>query len=154
VEVDQALGSPWLLVPGQSLLAKLLIRVLHGPLEPGMVLNYHPSALAAWVGVLVTSLNLIPVGQLDGGHILYAMSPRWYRRLRPIVLTALALLGFLWSGWWLWFGILMIIAWRHPPVLQAAQALDSRRQTLALVTLIIFLVVFMPVPLLDVFVLL
>lgn len=154
VEVDQALGSPWLLVPGQSLLAKLLIRVLHGPIEPGMVLNYHPSALAAWVGVLVTSLNLIAVGQLDGGHILYAVSPRWYRRLRPIVLAALALLGFLWPGWWLWFGILLIIAWRHPPVLQAAQALDPRRQILAFVTLIIFLVVFMPVPLLDVFVLL
>ena len=97
---------------------------------------------------------LIPVGQLDGGHILYAASPRWYRRLRPIVLAALALFGFLWPGWWLWFTILLIIAWRHPPVLQAAQALDSRRQTLALVTLILFLVVFMPVPLLDVFVLL
>lgn len=154
VEVDQALGSPWLLVPGQSLLAKLLIYLFHGPIEPGMVLNYHPSALAAWVGVLVTSLNLIPVGQLDGGHILYAASPLWYRRLRPIVLAALGLLGFLWAGWWLWFGVLLIVAWRHPPVLEPGRVLDSRRRTLAFLTLILFLAVFMPVPLLDVFVLL
>lgn len=153
VEVDQALGSPWLLVPGQSLLARSLIHLFHGPMEPGMVLNYHPSALAAWVGILVTSLNLIPVGQLDGGHILYAASPIWYRRLRPLVLAALALLGFLWPGWWLWFLVLLIVAWRHPPVLYPGEALDSRRRIVALVTLVVFLVVFMPVPLFDVFVL-
>lgn len=153
IEVNESLGSAWLLVPGQSLLAKGLIRLFHGPWEPGMILNYHPFALAAWVGLLVTSLNLIPVGQLDGGHILYATSPRWYRRLRPVVLAALGLSGFLWRGWWLWFGVLLVVAWRHPPVLHPIQTLDKRRRTLAVVTFLIYLAAFMPIPLSDLFVL-
>lgn len=151
--MDESLGSAWLLVPGQSLFAKMLIYAFHGPLDAGLVLNYHPFALAAWVGLLVTSLNLIPVGQLDGGHVLYAVSPRWHRRLRPVVLAALGLLGFLWRGWWIWFAILLAPAWRHPPVLQPAETLDIRRRNLALVTLILYIIAFMPIPLSDLFVL-
>ena len=154
VVLDEVPGGLGLLVPGQSVAARFLIYLLHGPLEPGMVLNYHPCALAAWVGLLVTSLNLIPVGQLDGGHILYAASPIWYRRLRPLVLASLALLGFLWPGWWLWFGLLLIVAWRHPPVLYPAAGLGLRRRQVALATLIIFLLVFMPVPLSELTILL
>lgn len=154
VVLDEVSGGLGLLVPGQSVAARILIYLLHGPLEPGMVLNYHPCALAAWVGLLVTSLNLIPVGQLDGGHILYAASPIWYRRLRPLVLASLALLGFLWPGWWLWFGLLLIVAWRHPPVLYPATGLGLRRRQVAFATLIIFLLVFMPVPLSELSILL
>ena len=152
--LDESLGGYWLLVPGQSLAAKFLVYVLHGPMESGLMLNYHPCALAAWVGLLVTSLNLIPVGQLDGGHILYAVSPLWYRRMRPLVLAALALLGFLWAGWWVWFAVLLIVAWRHPPVLYPAEALDPRRRAVGFVTLLILIAVFMPVPLADLAVLL
>jgi membrane-associated protease RseP (regulator of RpoE activity) len=154
VVVDETLGGLGLLVPGQSLVTRLLIYLLHGPLDPGMVLNYHPCALAAWVGLLVTSLNLIPVGQLDGGHILYAASPVWYRRLRPVVLASLALLGFLWPGWWLWFGVLLIVAWRHPPVLFPAAGLDPGRRRVGLATLVVFLAVFLPVPLSELSILL
>ncbi len=149
LETDPGLSNAWLLVPGQSLLSRGLIRLSHGPWEPGMVLNLHPAALAAWVGLLVTSLNLIPLGQLDGGHILYSVSPRWYRRLRPPILAALALLGFLWPGWWLWFAILSIVAWRHPPVLLPGEPLGQGRTWIALATLALFLLVFMPVPLAD-----
>ena len=111
IAIDESLGNAYLLVPGSSAALDLVVRLVFGPLAPGTVVNYHPTALAAWVGLLVTSLNLIPVGQLDGGHILYAVSPVWYRRLRPVVLALLGLLGFLWPGWWLWFGILLLVAW-------------------------------------------
>lgn len=154
VTMEGALGNAILLTPGQSVLAKPVIYLFAGSLEPGMVINYHPCALAAWVGLLVTSLNLIPIGQLDGGHILYAASPVWYRRLRPVVLVSLGLLGFLWAGWWLWFTILLIVAWRHPPVLYPAESLDPRRRVVALLTLAILVLVFMPVPLAELFVLL
>lgn len=154
VALDDSLSNAFLLVPGQSLLTRLVLHATAEAAEPGMVVNYHPTALAAWVGLLVTSLNLIPVGQLDGGHILYSTSPAWYRRLRPAVLGFLGLLGFLWAGWWLWFGILLVVAWRHPPVLYPAMPLDAHRRLLALAVLAILAAVFMPVPLSELYVLL
>ena len=146
VEIDPDLGGGWLLVPGMSLIGKLLIYLFHGPLEPGMVLNHHPFSLAAWVGIFVTCLNLVPVGQLDGGHILYAVSPVWSRRLRPVVLVVVAALGFFWPGWWLWCGILLLVGRRHPAVSRPAEPLDKRRRIIALIALAILVVVFMPNP--------
>lgn len=147
IELDWDLGAYPLYVPGQSALTWILLRLFHGPLEPGFAVNLHPSALASWVGLFVTALNLIPAGQLDGGHILYAVSPPWYRRLRPVVIVALALLGWWWKGWWLWMAIVLVIARRHPPVVRPGEPLDRRRRALALLSLLIFLLVFLPVPL-------
>jgi membrane-associated protease RseP (regulator of RpoE activity) len=147
VEIDWRLGGDLLYLPGRSAISWLLMRLFHGPLEPGLVIDLHPTALASWVGLLVTALNLIPAGQLDGGHILYAVSPHWYRRVRPVVIVALAVLGWWWRGWWLWLGIVLVLARRHPPLLRPAAPLNPRRRRLALLTLIIFLLVFVPVPL-------
>ena len=147
IEIDPELGGNLLLVPGRSAVTQGLLQLFHGSLEPGMAVDYHPAALAAWVGLFVTALNLIPVGQLDGGHILFAASSVWYKRLRPILLVGLAILGFWWPGWWLWFGILLIVARRHPPLVRPAEVLDSPRRIVAVMTLIIFLLVFVPVPL-------
>lgn len=147
VEIDPELGGNLLLVPGRSVISGGLLLLMHGPLEPGLAVDYHPAALAAWVGLFVTALNLIPLGQLDGGHILYAVSSVWYRRLRPILLGLLAIMGFWWPGWWLWFGILLLIARRHPPVLIPGERLDSTRRLVAWIALAIFILVFVPVPL-------
>ena len=77
----------------------------------------HPILIASWVGLFVTSLNLIPAGQLDGGHILYAISPRWHRRMTYVVPVILLAMGFnLWTGWVLWGLILLLPAMRHPHV--------------------------------------
>lgn len=140
-------GSLLLLKPGTSILMSAATLAFHGPLPDGSVLNLHPFALAAWVGTFVTALNLIPIGQLDGGHIFYAAFGRWQRTLAWWLVGLLALMGFLWPGWWLWSLVLVIIGPRHPPVLDGRQGLDQRRWVMALFTLIILVLTFMPVPL-------
>jgi len=98
----------------------LLDRILVAWVPGVPVLNHllpHPILIASWVGFFVTSLNLIPAGQLDGGHILYAVSPRWHRRLTwvvPILLLGMGVV--LWTGWVLWGVILLLPAMRHPHV--------------------------------------
>jgi len=148
VEVDWDLpGGLLLLRPGTSLLMSVATLVFHGSLPPNSVLNLHPFALAAWVGTFVTALNLIPVGQLDGGHIFYSAFGRRYVSLSWVFLGLLAVLGFLWPGWWVWCLVLMIIGPRHPPVLAGRQPLDRRRRAVALISLLILVLTFMPVPL-------
>lgn len=148
IEVDGELpGGLLLLKPGTSLLLAGVTYLFHGSLPPGTVLNLHPFALAAWVGTFVTALNLIPVGQLDGGHIFYAAFGRLQGRWSWWILGVLALMGFLWQGWWLWGVVLALIGPRHPPVLYARQALDRKRRAVALLSLVILVLTFMPVPL-------
>jgi membrane-associated protease RseP (regulator of RpoE activity) len=100
---------------------------------------HHPILIAGWIGLFVTSLNLIPGGQLDGGHILYALSPqvhRWTTRLLPIALLICGI--FFWIGWILWGLILFIPAMRHPNVPIDAP-LDRKRLLLSLAATLIFL---------------
>jgi membrane-associated protease RseP (regulator of RpoE activity) len=134
------------LAPGRSLAMLLAVRLFHGPLQPGTYLNLHPVALGAWLGLLATALNLLPLGQLDGGHILYAVTGRWQRRLAIPLWLGLALLGWLWQGWILWTLIVLVIGLYHPPVWDEREPLDSKRRALALLALLIFVLAFTPVP--------
>lgn len=106
----------------------------------------HPVAMAAWAGLLVTFLNLIPAGQLDGGHILYALFDRRARFLLPFILGATALMGFIWSGWWLWTALIFLLGRAHAEPLDQITPLDPRRKVLGVVMLIVFLLVLTPVP--------
>ncbi|MGE5345794.1 MAG: site-2 protease family protein [Acidithiobacillales bacterium] len=106
----------------------------------------HPVFVAAWFGLFVTALNLLPIGQLDGGHALYAVLGRLQRKVAWPILGVLALLGILWPGWWLWVVITLVIGVRHPPVLDEEEPLDATRLIVAAVVLLIFLVCFAPVP--------
>ena len=106
----------------------------------------HPVFVAAWFGLFVTALNLLPIGQLDGGHALYAVLGRFQRKVAWPILAALALLGLKWPGWWLWVVITLVIGVGHPPVLDEDQPLDGRRLAVAGFVLLIFLVCFAPVP--------
>jgi membrane-associated protease RseP (regulator of RpoE activity) len=139
-------GTMDLLLPGHCLAMELATRLFHGPLAEGMILNLHPTAFAAWLGLFATSLNLLPLGQLDGGHILYAATGRLQRRLALPFWLALALLGVYWRGWLLWCVIVLVIGLRHPPVYDESLPLDRKRQALAWVALVIFVLSFMPVP--------
>jgi|HubBroStandDraft_3_1064219.scaffolds.fasta_scaffold30710_1 hypothetical protein len=133
-----------LLVPGRSLLFELVSRLIHGRLPDGMVLGLHPYALAACFGLLATAINLIPLGQLDGGHILYAVFGQQQRRLARPVWVLLALAGFLWFGWVVWAVLVLFIGLAHPPVVDETTPLDPRRRRLALAALVILVLSFPP----------
>lgn len=106
----------------------------------------HPVALAAWVGMLATALNLLPIGQLDGGHILYAFFGRRHKALSRIFVLALIPMGFYWTTWWVWAALLFFLALRHP-VIYDITPLDGNRVALGLTALAIFLLTFTLVPL-------
>lgn len=107
----------------------------------------HPVALAGWAGMLVTGLNLIPVGQLDGGHILYVLFGKSAKSWRPLVIALLVAMGFVWSGWWIWAVLLYVFGQSHPEVLDEITELDDYRRSLAFVALILFFLLIVPVPL-------
>lgn len=105
-------------------------------------------AWAGWAGLLVTGLNLIPAGQLDGGHMIYVLFGKSVaQRLRPIILVFLALMGFVWSGWFLWFVLIFFLGRSYAEPLDQITPLDPRRKALAILALVIFVLTFTPVPL-------
>ncbi|HEV7508877.1 MAG TPA: site-2 protease family protein [Thermoanaerobaculia bacterium] len=144
--------TPSLYVPGRCLAILLATWLFHGRLAPGMILNLHPVALAAWLGLLATSINLLPLGQLDGGHVLYAATGRLQRRLALPLWIALGLMGYLWLGWLVWCVIILVIGLYHPPVWDETIPLDPVRQKLAWIGLILLILSFMPAPLNAVYV--
>ncbi len=113
----------------------------------GQDVMLSPVAWAGWAGLLVTFLNLIPAGQLDGGHVLYALFGRRVEKVFPFILSATVLLGFFWTGWWLWSFLLFFLVGRiHAEPLDQITPLDPRRKALAVALLGIFLLVLMPIP--------
>jgi membrane-associated protease RseP (regulator of RpoE activity) len=113
----------------------------------GLDVTLHPIAWAGWAGLLVTSLNLIPAGQLDGGHVMYVLLGKYTNRLLPFILGGLVLLGFVWNGWWLWAALIFLLGRYHAEPLDQITQLDPKRQALALLGVLVFILVFMPVPL-------
>lgn len=113
----------------------------------GIDVTLNPIAWAGWAGLLVTSLNLIPAGQLDGGHIMYVLLGKRASKLLPIILVLLLALGVVWSGWWLWAVLIFLLGRSHAEPLDQITQLDPRRRALAIFGVIVFLLVFMPVPL-------
>src|SRR5205823_13649288 len=131
---------------GDSLVTLLVQRLMLGR---AAAVSVHPVAFAGWVGMLVTMLNLLPISQLDGGHILYATLPRWHQRIAFVFWCVIILLGRWWWGWYLW-ALLVVALSRgrlgHPPVLDAQRPLPPSRRVVAWGALGVFLVTFAPVP--------
>jgi membrane-associated protease RseP (regulator of RpoE activity) len=107
----------------------------------------HPMAWAGWAGLLVTSLNLIPAGQLDGGHTIYVLIGRAATRIWPLVVVALVLLGWVWPGWYIWAAMVFMMGRTYATPRDDITKLDPRRKLLAILGLIVFVLVFTPVPL-------
>jgi membrane-associated protease RseP (regulator of RpoE activity) len=133
------LGHPWAL--------DLLTRLLH----PGIRvtrLELSPVGCAAWVGLFLTALNLLPMGQLDGGHIVYAVFGKRHRYISYGLFLALVPLGILfWDGWILWVVLMLILGLRHPALLITPdQPLDRRRRALAILALVMFMLCFTIAP--------
>jgi membrane-associated protease RseP (regulator of RpoE activity) len=132
---------------GEPLMFKLVATLLGPELQPGMDSFLHPVSVAAWFGLFVTALNLLPVGQLDGGHVAYAISYRLHRWISRLVAAAMLGLGlFYWAGWLPWFALLLIIRLAHPPTLNDFQPLARRHVLLAWAGLAIFALCFVPMP--------
>ena len=107
----------------------------------------HPVAWAGWAGLLVTALNLIPAGTLDGGHVIFSALGERARRAFPFILGALGLLGLVWSGWWLWALLLLWLGRAYAEPLDMITPLDAKRRGWARFALVLFVLVFTPVPL-------
>ncbi|MBI5068863.1 MAG: site-2 protease family protein [Deltaproteobacteria bacterium] len=134
---------------GDSLLTWGMQRLLLGPLPPGHEVVLHPVAFAGWIGLLVTTLNLLPIGQLDGGHVLYAWlggerAERASRLLSWALLLAGLTLSWTWLVWWLIARFLVRL--RHPPATFEEEGLDRGRVVLAILALVLFALTFVPVP--------
>jgi len=121
--------------------------VVVGPIPQGYDVVLHPVAFAAWFGLFVTSLNLIPIGQLDGGHVAYALWGSRQRGVALAVIPVLLVLGFVgWPGWFLWAGMAGILGLAHPPVQDPQTILGPTRVAIGWAALIIFLLTFAPIP--------
>ncbi|HZS29428.1 MAG TPA: site-2 protease family protein [Candidatus Angelobacter sp.] len=109
-------------------------------------LYLHPAAVGAWIGMLATALNLLPGGQLDGGHIIFAVNPRLHRPISFIsIVVLLALSWYYWEGWLLWAVVLRFTGSRHPDV-PIAPPLNRTRRVLAIFALIMLVLTLAPAP--------
>ena len=132
---------------GDPLVFKIFEYVL-GRIPPaGMELYLHPIAVAAWFGCLATTMNLLPAGQLDGGHMTYAIFPNLHRRISTGLVIALIPLGiWYWQGWLVWAVLLLILRLRHPITMQDELPLERRHLWLGWIGLAMFILCFMPMP--------
>ncbi len=112
----------------------------------GLDVFIHPVAFAGWAGLLVTGLNLIPAGTLDGGHVIYGLFGEKARKGFPFIIGILAVLGIFWSGWWIWAMLLFWLGRVNAEPLDQITTLDPPRRLLGFAMIIVFFLVFMPVP--------
>ncbi len=160
---------------GDSLLSSLLAHLIVGRTAPGTDIFLHPIAFAGWLGLFITVLNLLPIGQLDGGHIVYALFERQHAVIANATTAALLLLTVAgppyawmttlrtpglqvatlfkvwlegrWYGWVFFvFIIRVFLGVRHPPLIEAERPLDPSRKRIGYVSLAIFVLCFIPVP--------
>ncbi len=147
VLVVQFLGERFWL--GVSPLVWGLFRLALDIPASGYAVALHPVAFAGWLGLFVTALNLLPVSQLDGGHVLYAALGRRQRPVALVAFAALLPLGLLWPGWWVWAGLVFLVGrgrvW-HPPLFSEEGGLTRVRQAVAVAAAVVFGLCFVPVP--------
>lgn len=131
---------------GSSLLFSWLVGVVLGVSPDDFTILLHPVAVAGWLGLFVTVINLLPIGQLDGGHIIYALVGRRHRLFALATLAVLIPLGFFWMGWLFWAVISVMFGFRHPPLLDDRVRLDRKRKVIGWCCMAVFAVCFTPVP--------
>ena len=157
---------------GDPIIFSFFVNMIHGEIAEGFELFLHPVAFAGWIGLFVTALNLIPSGQLDGGHLVYALfNKKFHSLVSHISIFVIIILGlgtepilnllsfynininvpeFLifqgWLGWIIWAFLLVIMGAKHPPTIYEESDIGTQRKIIALITLLIFIGSFMPVP--------
>lgn len=132
---------------GEPLLLKLIEGMIFKNIPPNSDIFLHPVAFAGWVGLLVTALNLFPMGQLDGGHVSYALLGSKSRNLARIFLVIFFALGiFFWVGWFLWAFLILFLGMKHPQIEDETESLSQGRKIIAYVIVLIFILSFIPDP--------
>lgn len=132
---------------GDSLVMRAAVWLIHGPIPPGQDLLLNSVGLAAWAGILVTALNLLPIGQLDGGHVAYALFGRASVWIGMSAIAGMALLARAWPGWIAWCVLPLIFGLRHPAPADPERPLELRHRLVGIAALIVFVICFIPVPL-------
>lgn len=138
------------ILEGGSLLYVGLKYLVFGRMLPGggEDVFLHPVAWAGWSGLFVTAINLFPVGQLDGGHVLYALFGEKTRYIGRVIIAVMVVLGFFWSGWFFWALVTTIlIGTGHPPPLNDITPLGKKRRLVGWLIIVAFVLVFIPIPL-------
>ncbi|MGD8718845.1 MAG: site-2 protease family protein [Candidatus Zixiibacteriota bacterium] len=144
--VDPGAAAAGTLILGDSLIFKLLTYAVKGPMG-GLDVTLHPLALAGWIGLWVTSVNMLPIGQLDGGHISYAMFGKHSIWVARGAFALLIPLGFLWTGWFFWaFLIILFVRLKHPPPIDDAAPLTPWRRVVGWAAFAIAILTFIPAP--------
>jgi membrane-associated protease RseP (regulator of RpoE activity) len=140
------------LVYGDSLLMQGLQRLVLGPLPPGKDVFVHPLVIAGWFGLLVTMLNLCPIGQLDGGHLSFAwLGPRAPAVGRAAALGLIVLTVFFSAGWLVWLLVTTkLIGFGHPEVVDPDEPLSPGRRLICIISLIALILCLVPIPLQEV----
>jgi len=138
---------------GEPLLFKLAAALILGPIPEGSTVVLHPVGWAAWVGLLVTSINLVPLGQLDGGHVLYAVLGRRARSVSKAMVGVMFVMGVFFHTTWILLAVVMLVVERrngtrlkHPEVVDEGEPLDPRRRRTAVLVLAVFVLSFIPAP--------
>ncbi len=135
---------------GDSLMMRLLVYTTFGAIPAGADVFVHPVAMAGWVGLLVTALNLFPVGQLDGGRIAYALFGRWHGLVGKITFVALLAMGAITQSlnWVVWAGLLFfVVGFHHSPPLDDVTPLSPGRRLVGVACLVLLVLLIPPVPL-------
>ncbi|MBN2355341.1 site-2 protease family protein [candidate division KSB1 bacterium] len=134
------------LILGESLLFKALAYATKGPLQQNQDIMLHPVAYAGWAGLFVTALNLLPIGQLDGGHVMYSLFGEKSRYITYGFLLVLGIMAIFYPGWALLFALLVFFGRRHPAPWDDYTPIDRKRRILGYIIFIIFIISFTPEP--------
>jgi len=135
------------MVFGEPLLLKIIAGLMFRGVPAQSDLFLHPVAFAGWVGILVTAFNLFPVGQLDGGHVSFALLGEKSKRLAQMLLVVFVIMGiFFWIGWIVWTLVIVLLGLRHPRVIDDRERLSPSRRFIGAVILLIFILSFIPAP--------
>jgi len=132
---------------GDPLLLKLLAALFFKNVGSGHDLILHPVAVAGWVGLFVTALNLFPIGQLDGGHVFYAFFGPRAKLVGRVFLVLFFILGiFFWFGWIVWALLIMLLGVKHPRIQDEETPLGRTRKIIGLLAIVMFVLSFIPAP--------
>ena len=133
---------------GSSLILNFCSQLVLGvdPSSPDINIHLHPIAFAGWIGMLITALNLMPVGQLDGGHIIYAIAPGKHSAIGKIFFAGLFPLGYFWPGWFFWAAMIALMGFKTAPLKEDVGKLRLTHIVLGSISMVIFILTFIPIP--------